>query len=60
MVLWYNNKHVNVQARRGQAALEYVLAFAALLIAVCALYAFVQAIWRYADRTENLVTSDCP
>ena len=40
--------------------LEYVLAFAALLIAVCALYAFVRAVWRYADRTENLVTSDCP
>ena len=40
--------------------LEYVLTFAALLIEVCALYAFVQAIWRYADRTEDLVTSDCP
>ena len=40
--------------------LEYVLAFAALLIAVFALYAFVRATWRYADRTENLVTSDCP
>ena len=40
--------------------IEYVLVFAALLIAVCALYAFVRATWRYADRTENLVTSDCP
>ena len=40
--------------------LEYVLAFTALLIAVCALCAFVQALWRYADRTESLVTSDCP
>ena len=59
MVLWYN-RGVNVRARRGQAMLEYVLAFAALLIAVFALYAFVQAVWRYADRTENLVTSDCP
>ena len=59
MDLWYN-KNGNVRARRGQAMLEYVLAFAALLIAACALYAFVQAIWRYADRTENLVTSDCP
>ena len=59
MDLWYN-KNGNVRVRRGQAMLEYVLAFAALLIAVFALYAFVQAIWRYADRTENLVTSDCP
>ena len=40
--------------------LEYVLVFAALLIAVCALGAFVWAVWRYADRTEDLVTSDCP
>ena len=59
MDLWYN-KGRNVRVRRGQAMLEYVLAFAALLIAACALYAFVQAVWRYADRTENLVTSDCP
>ena len=59
MDLWYNRAR-KVRARRGQAMLEYVLAFAALLIAACALYAFVQAIWRYADRTENLVTSDCP
>ena len=59
MDLWYN-KDGNVRARRGQTMLEYVLAFAALLIAVFALFAFVQAVWRYADRTENLVTSDCP
>ena len=59
MDLWYN-KGRKVRAKRGQAMLEYVLAFAALLIAVCALYAFVQAIWRYADLTEDLVTSDCP
>ena len=59
MDLWYN-KSGNVRARRGQTMIEYVLVFTALLIAVCALYAFVQAVWRYADRTENLVTSDCP
>ena len=46
--------------RKGQTALEYVLAFASLLIVVFALVWFVQATWRYADRTENLVTSDCP
>ena len=59
MDLWYN-RFGNVRARRGQAMVEYMLAFAALLIAVFALYAFVRATWRYADRTENLVTSDCP
>ena len=59
MDLWYN-KGGNVRARRGQTMIEYVLVFAALLIAVCALYAFVRAVWRYADRTEDLVTSDCP
>ena len=40
--------------------LEYVLAFAALLIVVAALAVLVRATWRYADRTEDLVTSDCP
>ena len=59
MDLWYN-KSGNVRARRGQAMIEYVLAFAGLLMAVFALFAFGQAGWRYADRTENLVTSDCP
>lgn len=59
MVLWYN-RGVNVRARRGQTTLEYVLAFAALLIAVFALAALVRVTWRYADRTEGLVTSDCP
>ena len=59
MNLWYN-KGGKVRAKRGQTMIEYVLVFAALLIAVCGLYAFVRATWRYADRTENLVTSDCP
>ena len=46
--------------RKGQTALEYVLAFLSLLIIVFALFWLVQATWKYADRTENLVTSDCP
>ena len=46
--------------RRGQTALEYVLAFAALLVVVFALAALVRATGRYANRTEDLVTSDCP
>ena len=59
MVLWYNNG-MKTRARRGQATLEYVLAFAALLVVVGMLYALVKTTWRYADRTESLVTSDCP
>ena len=46
--------------RKGQTALEYVLAFTSLLIIVFALFWLVRATWKYADRTENLVTSDCP
>ena len=49
-----------MRARSGQTALEYVLTFSALLVIVCILYALVRATWSYADRTENLVTSDCP
>jgi len=46
--------------RRGQAAAEYVIVFAALLIVVVALCGFVCAAERYAARTESLVTSDVP
>ena len=59
MDLWYNNGR-GMRARKGQAMIEYVLAFVALLIAVFALCAFVRATGRYANRTEDLVTSDCP
>ena len=53
-------------ARHGQATLEYVLALAALLVVVAILSALVGTrehpgvIDRYAARTENLVTADCP
>ena len=59
MVLWYNRR-MRMRAKGGQAMLEYVLVFAAMLLAVFALYGLVAATWRYADRTEGLVTSDCP
>ncbi|MBO7684204.1 MAG: hypothetical protein J6T51_05725 [Kiritimatiellae bacterium] len=48
------------QERSGQAALEYVLALASLLVVVGLLAGLVGAAGRHASRTESLVTSDCP
>ena len=44
----------------GQAALEYVLALASLLVVVGILAGFVRAAAGHAERAESLVTSDCP
>ena len=44
----------------GQAALEYVLALASLLVVVGIMLGFVYAAAKHADRAENLVTSDYP
>jgi len=49
-----------VRLRAGQAALEYVLAFAGLLVVVAVLWQLVGASVRYADRTGRLVASECP
>ena len=46
--------------RKGQAALEYVLALAALLVAVAATGYLVAAARRSADRAQALVGSDYP
>ena len=59
MVLWYN-KRMNVRKRRGQAALEYVLSLVSLLVVIGILWGLVRAAIRHAERTETLVTSDCP
>ena len=59
MVLWYN-KDLNVRMRRGQAALEYVLSLASLLVVIGILWGLVHVAIRHAERTEALVTSDCP
>ena len=47
-------------SRRGQAALEYVLALCALLAVVGAVWHLVAAARRSAVRTEALVGSDYP
>ena len=40
--------------------LEYVLSLAAMLVVVALLSTLVVVALRYADRTEDLVTSECP
>ncbi len=40
--------------------LEYVLCLAGLMVVVGILWGLVAVAIRYADRTESLVTSDCP
>ena len=57
--LWYNTR-VACGLRPGQAALEYVLSLAALLVVVSLLWGLVGVALRFADRTEDLVSSECP
>ena len=56
---WYNTRRRG-RMRRGQAMLEYMLSLAALMVVVAILWGLVGVALRYADRTEDLVTSDCP
>ena len=51
---------MKIRARNGQAALEYVLSFAALLIVFGIVWKLVGVSVRYADRTETLVSDDYP
>ena len=48
------------KARSGQAALEYILVFVALIAVVWALEYFVSVVRRSAQQTAELVTSDYP
>ena len=54
------NARMGNRNRKGQAALEYVLALAALLAAVAATGCLVAAARRSADRAQALVGSDYP
>jgi uncharacterized protein (UPF0333 family) len=47
-------------ARSGQAAVEYILAVAALLAVVGVMGYLVSAAHKSAHRTEALVGADCP
>jgi len=57
--LWYNTRRA-CGLQPGQAALEYVLSLAALLVVVSLLWGLVGVALRFADRTEDLVSSECP
>ena len=54
------NTAMKLRMSGGQAALEYVLALASLLVVVGILTGFVWTAARHADRAESLVSSDCP
>lgn len=49
-----------IRLRGGQAALEYVLVLAGLLVVTGILWQLVGVAVRHADRAERLVASDCP
>ena len=48
------------RARRAQALLEYVLSLAAMLVVVAILSGLVFVALQHADRTERLVSAECP
>ena len=56
---WYNT-NMFMRTRSGQAMLEYVLSLAGLLVVVGILWGLVHAAFLHAERTERLVTADCP
>ena len=55
-----NRQTVKPSSRRGQAALEYVLVLASLLVVVAMVTHLIHAAKRASDRTVNLVGSDYP
>lgn len=57
-VVCYNNKAVRM--RKAQAALEYVLALASLLVVVTVMWGLIRASWKQSERTVKLVVSECP
>ena len=56
--LCYNNGKVGL--REGQAALEYVLALAALLVVTAIMWGVVSASEKQSVRAARLVTSEYP
>lgn len=49
-----------MRAKRGQAMLEYVLAFAGIAVVASVLWCLVAAAQKQAVRTENLVSAEYP
>ena len=56
-VVYYRRRF---RSRRAQAMLEYVLALATLLIVVSILTVLVRVAVKSAERTEDLVSAECP
>ena len=54
------NARMRIRGRKGQAAVEYVLALCALLAVVGAMWYLVSATKKSVVRTESLVSSDYP
>ena len=50
----------SLRVKSGQALLEYVLAFAGLLIVVAILWGLVSVVARHSVRTDNIVSSEYP
>ena len=48
------------RSRRAQAMIEYVLALACLVVVAGLLVWLVGVALRYADRTEDMVSAECP
>ena len=51
---------MRIRGRKGQTAVEYVLALCALLAVVGAMWYIVSASQKSVVRTENIVSSDYP
>lgn len=59
MDFWYNT-HMRIRGRKGQTAVEYVLALCALLAVIGAMGYLMVAARKSVVRTESLVGSDYP
>ena len=57
--MWYNTGKRR-RMKRGQAMLEYVLAFAGILVVAAVMWCMVSAVRKQSVRTENLVSSEYP
>ena len=57
--MWYN-ADMGIQMRRGQAALEYVLALCSGAVVAGILWWGISAAEHHKARAESLGTTDCP
>ena len=60
MTHMWSNTGKRRRMKRGQAMLEYVLAFAGILVVAAVMWCLVSAVRKQSVRTENLVSSEYP